>query len=141
MTTPVNDQNLMSKIPELNCLYILLKNKDINNLLCLVINTALEIKMLNYWFKGLLFFVLSVTVAFAGNKTTLDNHRGAMLYENHCLECHTQQIHWREKKMVTDWKSLITEVDRWQDISGLEWGKSDIEAVSRYLNGKFYHYP
>ncbi|UOA09404.1 hypothetical protein [Methylobacter sp. S3L5C] len=97
--------------------------------------------MLNYLFKGLFVFVFSVSVTFAGNQTTLDNHRGAMLYENHCLECHTQQIHWRDKKMVTDWKSLITEVNRWQYISGLEWSKHDVEAVSRYLNNRYYHYP
>jgi len=43
--------------------------------------------------------------------------------------------------MVTDWKSLITQVDRWQGISGLKWSKTVIEEVSRYLNGKYYHYP
>ena len=97
--------------------------------------------MTGYWFKCVCIFILSVTAAFAGNGLPNNTYRGAMLYENHCLQCHTQQIHWREKKSVTDWKSLITEVDRWQHISGLEWSKSDIEAVSRHLNGLFYHYP
>ena len=97
--------------------------------------------MFDYWLKGVFIFIFSVTAAFAQNGTLIDNNRGMMFYENHCLECHTQQIHWRDKKMVTDWKSLITQVDRWQDILGLEWSKSDIEAVSRYLNDKFYHYP
>jgi len=70
-----------------------------------------------------------------------DTIRGAMLYDNHCLECHTQQVHWQKKKMVTDWQSLIPQVDRWQRASGLDWNNADIEVVSSYLNGKYYHYP
>ncbi len=97
--------------------------------------------MIGYWFKCACIFILGINTAFAGNGRPNDNYRGAMLYENHCLQCHTRQIHWREKKTVTDWKSLTTEVDRWQHISGLEWNTSDIEAVSRYLNDLFYHYP
>lgn len=97
--------------------------------------------MIGYWFKGLFILIFIVTAAFAGNGSRIDSHRGAMLYANHCIECHSTQIHWREKKTVTDWKSLITQVDRWQHISRLEWGKSNIEEVSRYLNGKYYHYP
>ncbi|MFI3199470.1 MAG: hypothetical protein QX196_14240 [Methylococcaceae bacterium] len=97
--------------------------------------------MIGYWFKCVCIFILSIPATFAENGLTNDTYRGAMLYENHCLQCHTQQIHWREKKSVTDWKSLITEVDRWQNISGLEWRKSDTEAVSRHLNDLFYHYP
>ena len=97
--------------------------------------------MSRYWFKCVFLFIFSASPAFAVNGTRTDSYRGAMLYENHCIECHTRQIHWREKKMVIDWKSLITQVDRWQDISGLEWSKTDIEEVSRYLNGKYYHYP
>ena len=97
--------------------------------------------MSRYWFKCVFLFIFSASPAFAVNGTKTDSYRGAMLYENHCIECHTRQIHWREKKMVTDWNSLITQVDRWQDISGLKWSKTDIEEVSCYLNGKYYHYP
>ena len=97
--------------------------------------------MSRYWIKCVFLFIFSASSAFAVNGTRTDSYRGAMLYENHCIECHTRQIHWREKKMATDWKSLVTQVDRWQDISGLKWSKTDIEEVSRYLNGKYYHYP
>jgi hypothetical protein len=97
--------------------------------------------MIRYWFKGLFVFILSVTPAFAENGTRTDTTRGAMLYDNHCIQCHTQQVHWREKKLATDLETLITQVDRWQRASGLEWSKNDIEEVSRYLNGKYYHYP
>lgn len=36
---------------------------------------------------------------------------------------------------------LVAQVDRWQRTSGLEWSENDIKEVSRYLNGKYYHYP
>ena len=92
-------------------------------------------------FKGLFVFIFSVTPAFAENEAKMDATRGVMLYDNHCIQCHTLQVHWREKKLATNWQNLVAQVDRWQRTSGLVWSKNDIEEVSRYLNGKFYHYP
>lgn len=97
--------------------------------------------MIRYWFYSLFLFILSVPPVFAENGARTEMARGSMLYDNHCIQCHTQQVHWREKKMATDWKSLITQVDRWQRASGLQWSKNDIEEVSRYLNSKYYHFP
>lgn len=67
--------------------------------------------------------------------------RGKLLYETHCEQCHTQQIHWRNKAQASDMKHLINEVGVWQRAAGLEWTASDIEEVSRYLNSLYYHYP
>ncbi len=67
--------------------------------------------------------------------------RGELMYSIHCLACHNDQVHWRDKKVVTDWTSLQTEVSRWQDVSRLGWGDEDIAAVARYLNALYYHYP
>lgn len=85
--------------------------------------------------------ILSISSAFAESAAQLDTNRGAMLYDDHCTQCHTQQVHWQEKKLVNDWKTLVAQVDRWQYICGLEWSKNDTVEVSRYLNNKFYHYP
>lgn len=97
--------------------------------------------MIRYGFNGLIVVVLTISQAFAESGARTDTTRGAMLYDNHCIQCHTQQVHWREKRMATDWESLIAQVDRWQHASGLEWSKNDIEEVSRYLNDKYYHHP
>ena len=35
-----------------------------------------------------------------------DASRGELLYSKHCIACHTAQVHWRDKKLATDWKSL-----------------------------------
>lgn len=64
-----------------------------------------------------------------------------MLYDNHRLKCNTQQVHWREKKIVTGWESLVAQVERWQRASGLECNENDIKEVSRYLNGQYYLTP
>ncbi len=70
-----------------------------------------------------------------------DAARGELLYSTHCIACHTTQVHWREKKLATNWASLQSEVRRWQGISKLGWGNEDIEEVARYLNVIYYHYP
>ena len=66
--------------------------------------------------------------------------RGYMLYSQHCVECHTQQIHWRDERLARDWKSLNFQVRRWQSIASLNWGEEDIQNVTRYLNTRFYDF-
>ena len=79
----------------------------------------------------LMIFMLNVNLAFAQRSTNHELSRAALLYENHCNLCHTQQVHWRDKKVANNWKSLITQVEFWQHTSGLEWTKADIKEVSR----------
>ncbi|MEO8441278.1 MAG: hypothetical protein ABI547_02210 [Betaproteobacteria bacterium] len=70
-----------------------------------------------------------------------DASRGELLYSTHCVGCHGAQVHWREKKLVTDWASLQAQVNRWETVSGLKWGNEDVAEVSRYLNTVYYRYP
>lgn len=65
--------------------------------------------------------------------------RGELLYSTHCHECHTQQMHWRGQKLVTNWASLTAQVRRWQANTGRTWDAGDTEAVACYLNANFYH--
>jgi mono/diheme cytochrome c family protein len=67
--------------------------------------------------------------------------RGELLYANHCGACHGVQMHWRNKKLATDWNTLLAQVRRWQDAARLDWSDADIEAVARYLNAGIYRYP
>lgn len=64
--------------------------------------------------------------------------RGTLLYDTHCIACHTTEVHWRGRKLVTDWPSLKEQVRRWQAVQQLNWGEEDIVQVSRHLNGLFY---
>jgi hypothetical protein len=65
--------------------------------------------------------------------------RGELLYAAHCDTCHTQQMHWREKKAVTDWATLNAEVRLWQKNAGRDWDKGDTADLACYLNANFYH--
>ena len=67
--------------------------------------------------------------------------RGQMLYDTHCIACHTTQMHWRNDKLALDWNSLKFQVNRWQNNAGLQWSESDVVEVSRHLNQTIYHYP
>ncbi|MEJ8826690.1 cytochrome C [Variovorax humicola] len=64
--------------------------------------------------------------------------RGELLYATHCIACHTTQVHWRERRLATDWNSLQAQVVRWQAAASLEWSDEDIVAVTRHLNESFY---
>ena len=67
--------------------------------------------------------------------------RGELLYRNHCIECHTGKMHWREGRLATDWPGLVRQVSRWQGEAQLNWGSDDIHEVARYLNDTFYRFP
>lgn len=66
--------------------------------------------------------------------------RGELLYSTHCIVCHTSQVHWRDKKLATDWSRLLTEVRHWDGFARLGWTDDDVVAVAKYLNTMHYHY-
>lgn len=67
--------------------------------------------------------------------------RGELLYAIHCIACHSEQLHWRDGKVASDWPRLKAEVRRWQAAARLRWSEDDIVAVARYLNETVYHLP
>lgn len=67
--------------------------------------------------------------------------QGRLLYETHCIECHTTQMHWRARRAATDWDALRAQVTRWQQSLQLRWTDGEIEAVSAYLNETIYRHP
>ncbi len=67
--------------------------------------------------------------------------RGRLLYGNHCIECHTAQMHWRNARLARDWSTLVAQVQRWQGEARLGWTEEDVDAVARHLNETIYHFP
>ena len=69
------------------------------------------------------------------------DQRGELLYSTYCIGCHTTQMHWREKKLATDWRSLRYQVRRWQENVAPGLAEEDSTAIVRYLNNLYYHFP
>lgn len=67
--------------------------------------------------------------------------RGQLLYDTHCVTCHTQQMHWREAKKVRSWDDLLMQVTRWQGVASLAWTREDIIQVAHHLNDTIYRLP
>jgi mono/diheme cytochrome c family protein len=67
--------------------------------------------------------------------------RGELLYRTHCAECHSSKMHWREKKLVNDWPSLLAQVRFWQTQASLSWTDDDVTQVAAYLNATYYRLP
>lgn len=88
-------------------------------------------------------FITALGLLFGAAGIGSDAHaqsRGELLYSTHCISCHTTQIHWRDKKLATDWTSLRFQVRRWQDNAALAWNEADIREVTLYLNESIYRY-
>ena len=66
--------------------------------------------------------------------------RGELLYATHCIACHTEQVHWRDQKLATNWNSLKAQVRRWQAAAQLGWSDDDILEVTRHLNQRYYRF-
>lgn len=88
-----------------------------------------------------LLFLVSGNLAVAQAQPVRDATRGELLYATHCIACHSAEVHWRDKKLATNWTSLQAEVRRWQQVSALGWSDDDVAEVALYLNALFYHYP
>lgn len=88
-----------------------------------------------------LLFALFAFPVDANAQTAKPSSRGELLYSTHCLACHTEKVHWRDKRVAGNFRSLRYEVGRWQKLSALGWNAEDIDAVTRYLNTLYYHYP
>lgn len=67
--------------------------------------------------------------------------RGELLYNNHCIACHSTQMHWRAQRLARDWDTLRAQVVRWKANTGLFWSDSEVDDVTRHLNDTIYRYP
>jgi mono/diheme cytochrome c family protein len=88
---------------------------------------------MNSLVRDLLVTALAVCCAAAQAQPAFTQSRGELLYNNHCIVCHTSQMHWRERRQAHDWPSLRAQVQRWQETAGLLWSDEDVTEVARFL--------
>lgn len=87
------------------------------------------------------FFLAAATGILPLQAQAADPGRGELLYDTHCIACHSAQVHWRDQRLVEDWSTLTAQVRRWQSTVGLNWNDQDIAAVAEYLNKLYYRFP
>lgn len=87
------------------------------------------------------FTVLACASALSHSQGATAESRGQLLYNTHCISCHTSQMHWRDGRLASDWDTLKGQVRRWQGVAGLQWGDADIAEVTRHLNDTIYKFP
>lgn len=70
-----------------------------------------------------------------------DVARGKALYEVACVHCHDRSIHDRKQLAARTFDDVRNYVRRWSSVAGQKWSPSDIQAVTLYLNARYYRYP
>jgi hypothetical protein len=85
--------------------------------------------------------LVPIGLALAGPARADDAERGRLLYETHCIACHSTQMHWRDNRRVSDWASLLAQVQLWQAREQLAWTEADVRSVAQHLNQRIYRLP
>ena len=70
-----------------------------------------------------------------------DMERGRLLYENHCVVCHTSKVHRRLDPLPLDRKDLQLIVAAWAKGQQLGWSDGDVSDVVEYLDRTYYRMP
>jgi mono/diheme cytochrome c family protein len=67
--------------------------------------------------------------------------RGQALYDTRCIACHDRSVHRRESRQARDFAALRREVLRWSGTAGADWRDDEVDAVTGYLNDRYYRFP
>ena len=70
-----------------------------------------------------------------------DTARGRALYEARCDRCHETSVHQRSRRAAGSFAEIRGYVVRWDRELGPIWTREDIDAVTRWLNERYYRYP
>ncbi len=85
---------------------------------------------------------VSVVLAiFACGPALAENfERGQELYEDQCGECHNNLNTPNKTRKVKTLSELRERIASWAAHTGSEWGSSELDDVSYFLNKSFYHF-
>ena len=64
--------------------------------------------------------------------------RGRLLYENHCIVCHTTKVHRRVPQLPLSVHELRQIVAYFAHAEKLQWSEQDIADVAEYLVRNYY---
>lgn len=95
------------------------------------------LRALSLW--PLLLAVLAAPLAASAQSPEVE--RGRALYEARCQGCHETSVHRRESRAARDFAQLRAAVVRWDREIGALWRPEEIDAVTAFLNERYYRYP
>ena len=83
---------------------------------------------------------LALTILLAAPAWAQDAQRGRALYELHCLTCHYERIHDRDRSrsLVRTITQLRLEVARRAAATGQRFALADLDDIAEYLNRSHY---
>jgi hypothetical protein len=64
-----------------------------------------------------------------------------MLYESRCSGCHDRSVHARTARAAQSFGDVRGYVMKWDRQTGALWRDDEIDAVTRYLNERYYRFP
>lgn len=70
-----------------------------------------------------------------------DAARGRALYETRCGGCHDRSVHARTARSAKSFDEIRGYVVSWDRQIGGLWRDDEVDAVTRYLNERYYRYP
>jgi hypothetical protein len=94
--------------------------------------------------RPLVRWMLALTLLASGAQAgaqSPDSVRGRTLYDARCDTCHDRGVHQRASRTAKDFAALRASVQRWDRELGAAWRAEEIDAVTRYLNERYYRYP
>ena len=89
----------------------------------------------------LLFVAFVVTAPVHSLAQSPESARGQALYETRCRDCHGQSVHERNPRAARTVAEIREFVVRWDRELGALWRDDELDAVTRYLNERYYHFP
>lgn len=84
---------------------------------------------------------LGVGVALAGNAWSAElpsADRGRLLYENHCVTCHSGKVHRRLTLVPIARSELRLIISAWAKSERLGWTEAEIADVVEFLDSSYY---
>ena len=93
------------------------------------------------WFKQTLFVGAALASVVPAAWAQTDLARGQALYEARCADCHDRSVHGRAVRSAASFEQIRAFVVRWQREVGADWQPDEIDAVTHYLNERYYRLP
>lgn len=77
----------------------------------------------------------------AGMSQAADTAGGKALTDQHCYQCHGNEVYTRPDRKIRSLEGLQRQVRRCELNLGLKWFDEDVTNVSAYLSQEFYKFP